>query len=217
MFARHRLVACLAAVLLMAGQAPTAERQLAGRTAEEWINTLETPARLNSLKIAETLGRLTLKPGQVVADIGAGSGVFSLRLATAVRPGGIVYAVDIDQALLDHIAEAATEQGMGNVQTVLGEYDDPDLPGEIDLAFINDVLHHIEHRAEYLKNLAGYLKPTGRVAIIEFKPGQGGHVNEPELQVSQEQAATWMAAAGLKPIEEINLFDDRWFVIYGKR
>ena len=72
----------------------------------------------------------------------------------AVRPGGIVYAVDIDQALLDHIAEAATEQGVGNVQTVLGEYDNPDLPAEVDLAFINEVLHHIEHRAEYLKNLA---------------------------------------------------------------
>ena len=208
----------VAAVLVLAGQAPTAERQLAGRTAEEWINTLETPARLNSLKISETLGKLALKPGQAVADIGAGSGVFSPKagagrearrngLCRRHRPG-----TPGSHCGSGHRARC----GECNAGTVLGVYDNPDLPAEVDLAFINEVLHHIEHRAEYLKNLAAYLKPTGRVAIIEFKPGQGGHVNEPELQVSQEQVSAWMAAAGLKPVEEINLFDDKWFVIYGK-
>jgi ubiquinone/menaquinone biosynthesis C-methylase UbiE len=215
MFAR-RLAVCVAAASLLLGFAPASEAQLANRTAEEWIATLETPARLNSLKIAETLAKLALKPGQTVADIGAGTGIFALRFANAVKPGGFVYAVDIDQALLDHIAENATETGISNVQTVLGEFDDPALPEAVDLAFINDVLHHIEHRAEYLKSLAGYLKPGGRVAIIEFKPGQGGHVNDAALQVSQEQATAWMAAAGLKPLEDIKLFDDRWFVIFGK-
>jgi ubiquinone/menaquinone biosynthesis C-methylase UbiE len=153
----------------------------------------------------------------MVADIGAGTGIFTTRFASAVRPGGKDYAVDVDQKLLDHIEEVATEQGMVNVLPVLGEFDDPALPDDIDLAFINDVLHHIEHRELYLKNLAAYLKPMGRVAIIEFKPGQGGHVNQPELQVSQEQATAWMAAAGLKPVEEFkDLFPDRWFVIYAK-
>jgi ubiquinone/menaquinone biosynthesis C-methylase UbiE len=212
----RRLAVCVAAACLLLGYAPASEAQLASRTADEWINTLETPARLNSLKIAETLGKLGLKPGQVVADIGAGTGIFTFRFANALKPGGFVYAVDIDQALLDHISEGATETGLSNVQTVLGEFDDPSLPDNVDLAFINDVLHHIEHRAEYLKNLAGYLKPGGRVAIIEFKPGQGGHANDASLQVSQEQATTWMAAAGLKPLEEIKLFDDKWFVIFGK-
>jgi len=190
--------------------------QLAGRTAEEWINTLESAARLNSLKISETIAKLGLKPGQSVADIGAGTGIFSTRLALAVRPGGTVYAVDIDQALLDHIAEAATEQGIGNVQTVLGEFDDPALPDNVDLAFINDVLHHIEHRDVYLKNLAAYLKPNGRIALIEFKPGQGGHREDTKLQVSQDQATAWMTAAGLKQLEVIDLFPDKYFVIYGK-
>lgn len=212
----RRLAVYVAAACLLLGFAPVSEAQLAGRTAEEWINTLETPARLNSLKIAETLAKLGVKPGQTVADIGAGTGIFSLRFALVVKPGGFVYAEDIDQALLDHISEAATETGVSNLQTVLGEYDDPALPESVDLALINDVLHHIEHRAEYLKNLAGYLKPGGRVAVIEFKPGQGGHVNDTTLQVSQEQATAWMAAAGLKPLEEIKLFDDKWFVIFGK-
>lgn len=215
MRARSVLVRVVVLASLTLAAAP-AYAQLAPRTAEQWINTLETPARLNSLKIAETLAALKLKPGQMVADIGAGTGIFSRRLANVVKPGGWVYAVDIDKDLLDHIAESATEEGISNVQTVLGEYDDPNLPDNVDLAFINDVLHHIEHRDVYLKNLAKYLNPGGRVALIEFKPGQGGHASDPSLQVSQEQATAWMTAAGLKQLEVVDLFPDKYFVIYGK-
>ena len=68
------------------------------------------------------------------------------------------------------------------------------------------MLHHIEDRPTYLKSLAGYLKPTGKIAVIDFRPGQGGHLNQPELRVTKEQTDTWMAAAGLKPTEEIDLF-----------
>jgi ubiquinone/menaquinone biosynthesis C-methylase UbiE len=206
-------VAVLASLTLAASPA---RAQLAPRTAEEWINTLETPARLNSLKITETVAALKLKPGQMVADIGAGTGIFSRRIANVIKPSGWVYAVDIDQELLNHIAEAATEEGISNIQPVLGEFDDPNLPDNVDLAFINDVLHHIEHRDVYLKNLAKYLTPGGRVALIEFKPGQGGHADDPSLQISQEQATAWMTAAGLKPLETLDVFPDKYFVIYGK-
>jgi ubiquinone/menaquinone biosynthesis C-methylase UbiE len=211
------VVARVAALLLMLGLPHPAEAQLASRPADEWIRTLETPSRLESLKIYETLAALKLRPGQIVADIGAGTGVFTIPLAQATKPGGTVYAEDIDQALLDVISEKATEQGMTNVQAVLGEFGDPDLPADIDLAFINDVLHHIKDRAAYLKTLAAYLKPGGRIAIIELIPGQGGHKGEPELQVSQDEATKWMADAGLKPVDQIKLFTDRWFVIYGKQ
>ena len=214
---RVRPLFCLVATALLLAPRP-ASAQLGARTAEEWINTLETPARLNSLKINETMAKLAIKPSQSVADIGAGTGIFTLRMGLAVKPNGIAYGVDIDPALLDHIKEQATEQGLSNyVQTVLGEYDDPNLPDNVDLALINDVLHHIEHRDVYLKNLAAYLNPGGRVAIIEFIPGKGGHPNDPTLQVSKEQATAWMAAAGLQPLEDINLFDDKWFVIFGKK
>jgi ubiquinone/menaquinone biosynthesis C-methylase UbiE len=194
-----------------------ASAQLASRSAEEWIKTLESPQRISSLKIDETLAKLKLKPGDIVADIGAGSGVFEAPLAHAVSPGGKVYAVDIEQGLIDHITQRAAEMKLTNVQGVLGKFTDPNLPARnIDLAFINDVLHHIEDRAAYLKNLAGYLKPTGRIAVIEFVPELGGHKGQPELQVTEAQAATWMAAAGLKPAEKVDLFPDKWFVIYRK-
>ena len=213
---RQFLSGCIA-LALAAVLAEPAAAQLAGRTAEEWIKTLETPNRIAGLKIAETVAALKIKPGQIVADIGAGTGIFSFAFVTSVRPSGKVYAVDIEEGLLTHIEEKATEMGMSNfVKPVLGEFTDPNLPENIDLAFINDVLHHIEDRPTYIKNLAAYLKPGGRIAVIDFKPNMGGHRNQPELQTPLEMATKWMADAGLKPVEEINIFDDKWFVIFGK-
>jgi len=213
----RKLLIVGAAIVFAAGLARPAAAQLAGRTAEEWIKTLESPTRVASLKVPETIAALKMKPGMIVADIGAGTGVFSIPFGVAVRPGGKVYAVDIEQGLIEHINEKATEMGLTNyVEGVLGGFDDPNLPADIDLAFINDVLHHIEHRQLYLKNLAAYLKPGGRIAVIDFRPNMGGHRNQPELQTNQEDATKWMAAAGLKPLEEVKLFEDKWFVIFGK-
>lgn len=214
---RYRFLISLIALTLCVGFAQPASAQLAGRSTEEWLKTLENPTRIAGLKVDETVTKLGLKPGAIVADIGAGAGIFEASLAQAVSPGGKVYAVDIDKGLIDHIAERAAERHITNVQGVVGTFTDPKLPvRNVDLAFIYDVLHHIEARAEYLKNLAGYLKPSGRIAVIDFRPGQGGHRDLPELQVAREQATAWMAAAGLKPVEEIELFTDKWFVIYGK-
>ena len=213
----RKLLTLCVAVVLAAGLARPAVAQLAGRTAEDWIKTLDTPTRIASLKVTETLAALKIKPGMIVADIGAGTGVFSIPFGVAVRPGGKVYAVDIEQGLVDHIDDKAGEMGLTNyVQGVHGEFDDPNLPAEIDLAFINDVLHHIEHRQMYLKNLAAYLRPGGRIAVIDFRANMGGHRNQPELQTNPEDVTKWMADAGLKPVEQVKLFEDKWFVIYGK-
>lgn len=217
MTSRLRAFAILAAFLFGFGVPQPAAAQLASRSAEEWIKTLETPQRIASLKIDETLAKLHLKPGDVVADIGAGSGIFEAPLAHAVSPGGTVYAVDIQQDLVDHITQRAGELHLTNVTGVLGKFTDPALPARnIDLALINDVLHHIQDRQVYLKALAGYLKPSGRIAVIEFVPELGGHRTQPELQVTEQQGAALMAAAGLRPVEKVELFPDKWFVIYGR-
>jgi arsenite methyltransferase len=210
----------LAAVAMVcsAGAGPMRAAQLGSRSTEEWLKTLDSPTRIQGLKIDDTIARLGLKPGMIVADIGAGSGIFEGPLAKAVGAGGTVYAVDVDQGLLDAINKKAAEARVTNVKTVLGKFTDPALPAtDVDVAFINDVLHHIEGRAAYLKNLARYLKPSGRIALIEFHPELGGHRNQPELQVSKDQAAALMADAGFKPVEEISLFTDKYFVLYGRR
>ncbi len=196
--------------------APVAFAQLGARSTEEWLKTLDAQNRVAKLRIDDAVAALKLKPGDVVADIGAGSGVFTLPLATAV-PKGRVYAVDIDQGLVDHIAKKAHEAKAANVRAVLGAFTDPKLPArDVDVAFIYDVLHHIEDRAGYLKNLAPYLKPDGRIAVIDFQPELGPHKNDPKLQITREQTRAWMAAAGLKVVTEHKLYDDKWYVVYGK-
>jgi ubiquinone/menaquinone biosynthesis C-methylase UbiE len=207
---------CLALALLAVGTVPV-QAQLGARPAEAWIKTLESSNRVKQLKLDETVAKLELKPGDRIADVGAGSGIFCPSLAKAVSPGGTVYAVDIEQGLIDHIAERARELKLSNIEPVLGQFTDPNLPvRELDLAFMYDVLHHIEHREEYLRNLAKYLKPDGRIVVIDFHPQKGPHPNDPELQVARAEADAWMSAIGFKPTKEFALFDDKWFVVYSR-
>jgi len=196
---------------------PNASAQLGARSTEEWLRMLDSQNRVMRLKVDNAVGALQLAPGSIVADIGAGSGVFTLPLAKAVGGTGKVYAVDIEQGLVDHIMGKAKEQKANNVSGVLGKFTDPNLPArDLDVAFIYDVLHHIEDRLEYLKNLATYLKPTGRIAVIDFYPELGPHKNDPTLQVTMDQSKAWMAAIGFKPVAEHKLYDDKWYVVYGR-
>lgn len=217
---RKRFVSVLAALVLGAGLAQVAAGQLSSRPAKEWIERLERAERVEGLKVQEIVDRLGLKPGDVVADLGAGAGVFSVPLSKAVGPKGKVYAVEIDKGFLEHIDNKMKAQGVTNVKGVFGEYTDPKLPArDVDVAMFHDVLHHVEKREEYLKNLAPYIKRGGRLAIIELDPVNGGHKDEPALQVSKQQAAAWLAPLGFTPVQEHDqIFDGgKWYVIYQKK
>jgi ubiquinone/menaquinone biosynthesis C-methylase UbiE len=193
--------------------------QVAQRDAEEWIKTLESPNRLARLRVDDVVAALGLRSGFMVADIGAGTGVFSRPIAKAVSPGGKVYAVDIDQELLDYIDQRSRSEHIDNIQTVLGRADDPQLPThDIDLVFFNDVLHHIENGAAYLKVLSPYIKPDGRIALVEFDKPPGGESRHPF--VTREQADQWMSDAGFYPQErhdEIFPNGGQWFTIYRRK
>src|ERR1041385_7919119 len=126
------LTAAMAATFLTAAFA----FQLAQQPAEKYIAAMDRPDRV--LKIDEVIARLALKPGDIVADVGSGSGVYSIPMAKAIGPKGTLYAVDIDQAMLDHVAGRAKKEGVSNLRTVLGEYDDPKLPAkDVDIAFFH--------------------------------------------------------------------------------
>jgi ubiquinone/menaquinone biosynthesis C-methylase UbiE len=204
------------AVAALFVSATPALAQLAGRAAEEWIKTLDAPARVAAMKVPEMVAALKITPGQTVADVGAGSGAISGPLAIATGPSGVMYAVDIDPALLAHIEQKAKEQHLANLKIVLGSFTDPKLPAPVDVAFMNDVLHHVQDRATYLKSLAKYIKPGGRVAIVDYRPDTSPHKAQPELVVSEEQTDGWMRDAGLTRSESVSLFDDRFYVIYVK-
>ena len=204
------------ALLIASSSAPFA--QVGTRPAKEWIPTLERPERVAGMKIPDVLGKLELKPGDVVADLGAGTGVFAWPIAKAVAPG-TVYAVEVDQDFVTLMQSRVKETHVSNVRPMLGKFDDPLLPEKVDLAFFSDVLHHVANQGSYLKTVAGYLKPGGRIAVIELDATHPNspHRNQPEQQVSKAQLDAWMTAAGLTKVSEPPLFEDKWFVIYRKR
>jgi ubiquinone/menaquinone biosynthesis C-methylase UbiE len=183
---RKGFVGGAAALALAAAVAGVSARQLASRPVDDWSARLERPDRVASLKIDYIISSLGLKPGVVVADIGAGPGVLTLPLAKAVAPAK-VYAVEIDQGFLDRINAKAKDASVTNIVTVLGAFTDPKLPAsDADVVLFHDVLHHIKDRAEYLKAAARYVKPGGRIAIVELPP-DGSHKDEPELVVTKDQ------------------------------
>lgn len=119
------------------------------------------------------LQALDVRPGQSVADLGAGGGYFTFRLADAVGKKGRVYAVDIDSDMTEYLKERAAEKGYKNVEVVLAAPDDPRLPGNgIDLLFTCNTYHHLAERSDYFARARKYLRPNGRVAIIDHN-GKG--------------------------------------------
>ena len=188
-----------------------ASAQLGQRPADEYVARMDRPERVANLHVDEVIERLRLGPGDIVADIGSGSGAFSVPMARAIGPTGVLYAVDIDQEMLDFVANRAQGDGVRNVRTVLGEYDDPKLPvNDVDVVFLHRTLHMIEHRQAYLNAATKYLKSDGRVVIIEAGPEDARNW----MWLRRSDVDTWMAAISFYPAERFGVFDNRWFVVY---
>jgi arsenite methyltransferase len=145
------------------------------------------------------VAELALKRGDRVADLGAGAGYFTFRLAEAVGPSGVVYAVDTDRDMQAVLAKAARKRVGSKVVVVEARPDDPALPEPVDLAFMVNAYHHIPDRPAWFANLARYLRPAGRVAIVESRPAGLhrliGHATPPTSISSELEAAGYALAA----------------------
>ncbi len=132
---------------------------------------------------------LKLEAGMKVADLGSGTGYFTFRLAEAVGSSGKVYAIDIDAEMNASIDKQAVAKQIENVKTLLAVEHDPLIPEKVDLIFSVNAYHHLKDRADYFRNAARYLKPGGRVAIIDFRKGAFRHYTELKVLLEEFKAA----------------------------
>jgi len=141
---------------------------------KDYVKKFETEDRENFAHRHEIVAALELKSGMAVADVGAGTGLFTRLFADKVGPTGKVYAVDIAQTFLGHIAVDAKKRGQGQVVPVLASQDATNLPAEsVDLVFLSDVYHHLEKPEKTLASIRRALKPGGRLVVVEFDRVEG--------------------------------------------
>lgn len=208
---------CLLATLLAlsaAAQAPhTHQHSFSG--AEHWAKVFDDPARDAWQKPHEVVQALKLAPDAVVADIGAGTGYFAVRLAH-MTPKGRVYAVDIEPDMVKYLAERAQKSGLANLAPVLGQPADPKLPAKVDLALLVDVYHHIGSREAYFSKLAAQLKPDGKVAIIDFT--LDSPVGPPRSsRIAASVVKSEMQRAGYLIAAEHTFLPNQYFLVFRPR
>ena len=178
-----------------------------------WAFLLNTRAKPYADRVLDSLG---INGGDVIADVGAGGGYFTLRIAERTGPDGLVYAVDTDAGLLAYIDRKVRKRGISNIKTLPGDQEGLCLPKEsCDLIYMRNVFHHIHEPGRYFANLRQGLKRGGRIAILEWSEGAGGHVGREGHFTPEETIIGAMASAGLARKENYDFLEGQSFNIFG--
>jgi ubiquinone/menaquinone biosynthesis C-methylase UbiE len=188
--------------------------QVMGHLGATW---LDRPEREAEEAPSALIRNLWLKPGDVVADVGAGTGYFALRIAPLV-PQGKVLAVDVQPEMLQILDHKRREARLRNVQPMLGEPDDPRLPpGSVDLVLMVDVYHEFAYPREMMQSIVRALKPGGRVALVEYREEDPRVPIRPSHKMSQSQAKAEMAAVGLRWTQTLDVLPWQHLMFFEKR
>jgi predicted methyltransferase len=180
------------------------------------LGMLEGPDRVQWNKPDLIMDALNIADGSIVADLGAGGGWFTARLAQRVGPKGLVYAEDIQQPMLDAIKRKAQRENLTNVRTVLGTTKDSRLPHGLDAVVIVGSYNEMDDPVALLKNAAASLKPQGRIGVVEYTAGAGGPGPDPDQRVSPETVIKGAAAAQLQVISQDPIPPFMYMIILGK-
>jgi ubiquinone/menaquinone biosynthesis C-methylase UbiE len=173
-------------------------REIAHVMGHQGADWLERPERVDEEKPDRLVDLLDLKPGAAVADVGAGTGYISWRMAEKVGEKGRIYAVDVQQEMLDLLKEKMRARGRDNVVPVLGTITNVNLPANsIDLAIMVDVYHEFSHPLEMMQSIVAALKPGGRVAFVEYRAEDPNVPIKRVHKMSEAQVKREAAAAGL--------------------
>jgi predicted methyltransferase len=212
-----RLALSTACVLVALGIAPASAQaphthQHRFDDAHKWSQVFDDPKRDAWRKPHEVIQALALMPDAVIADIGAGTGYFSVRFAHVV-PKGRVYAVDTEPAMVQHVAERAKHLGLGNLTALRASPLDPGLPEKVDLIVLVDVYHHVEHRDAYLRKLREALRPGGRVAIVDFR--MDSPIGPPRsARIAPAQVKGELERAGYRLAQEQDFLPNQYFLVF---
>jgi ubiquinone/menaquinone biosynthesis C-methylase UbiE len=181
------------------------------------LGLLEAPDRDLWQRPDQVMDAMGIADASVVADIGAGSGWFTIRLARRVGPQGLVYAEDVQTEMINAITRRVQRENLTNVKAVRGENSDPRLPaGSLDAVLVVDAYHEVEDRVTMLANLARALKPQGRIGVVDFKldgTGPGPSIDE---RVSPDVVVKDAAKAGLRLVRQEPFLPYQYFLIFGK-
>ncbi|MCU0656589.1 MAG: class I SAM-dependent methyltransferase [Polyangiaceae bacterium] len=162
---------------------------------EHWFKRFEGPER-DAWQLPErVLSFVELKPGQSLADVGAGTGYFAVRFARQ-NPSGKVFAVDIEPSMVKFLGERAQREQLGNMKAVLAPLDGVNLPEPVDVLFVCDTYHHIDNRTAYFKKAVASLKPGGQLVLVDFKK-DAPEGPPPEARIAPEQIDQELGPAGL--------------------
>jgi ubiquinone/menaquinone biosynthesis C-methylase UbiE len=179
-----------------------------------YIAALEDPKRDAYQKPHEVMQALAVREGEVVADIGAGSGYFSMRLAHHVGASGRVYAVDVSPDMIRHLHARVRDMTLLNVSPILALPDDPLLPQPVDRFLIVDVWHHIEDQGGYLARMKKLLKPRGQVVMIDFQKRELPVGPPVGMKIAREDLLTQMEAHGFRLVKEHTFLPYQYFLIF---
>jgi len=187
---------------------------------KKYAETFEGESREVFAKRKEVVTAIGLKPGMAIADIGAGTGLYTRLFASEVGPKGKVYAVDIAQKFLDHIATVKKEAGIKNVTSVLCKPHSAELPAEsVDVAFICDTYHHFEFPERTMQSIHTALKPGGRVVLTDFRrvKGQSTDWVMNHVRAGQDVFEQEIVDAGFKRLKEVKeTLKDNYFIVFEK-
>lgn len=209
--------ACVAAAPAGQDRVAAQERARHGRLFQpQNLGLLEGPDRDAWQKPDRIMDALGIADGSVVADLGAGGGWLTIRLARRVGPNGVVYAEDIQKEMLEATGRRVGREGLRNVRMHMGVADDPRLPaGRMDAVIILDVYHEMEDPVTLLRNVKRTLKPSGRVGIIDYKMDGGGPGPPLEERVDPEAILRDAEAAGLHVLKRETFLPYQFFLVFG--
>ena len=180
-----------------------------------YIGALEDPKRDAYQKPHEVVHALGLKPGEIIADIGAGSGYFTFHLARHVGEKGKVYAVDVSPDMILHLNRRIREQKANNVVTLLADPDDPLLPDQsVNRFFICDVWHHIDNQTKYLSLMKKMLKPGGEVVMIDFHKKELPVGPPMNMKIAREDLIKQMESNGFRLAKEHTFLPYQYFLLF---